>query len=207
MSRFATKGLMLGVALTVLAPIAAADQQKKADDVQFVETLKAYMDQYAAAKNDIKKSQVFNDARNWADKQVLADYLQGTINQWHGRIAKLDTSKGGKELRLRVALGTKKKGFTVTFGQGWALGSDGIAPDSPVYQAAADFAEGDCVVFSGTVRPKEGSLSERGAMTAPEYVIAFSDLQKCEGEVSHRNGHPAATACELEPMSMVLEPR
>ena len=59
-----------------------------------------------------------------------------------------------------------------------------IENGSDLYNSISDLSEGDRVVFSGTFIPddsdfiREGSVTERGSMTDPEFILKFSDVRK-----------------------------
>ena len=142
-------------------------------------TMKASSVAYAKGANEIKKSAAFNDART-ADKKLFAD-VENTLTDWPGTLSELATTKGGKELRLRVKIPAKKGGgFSISFAEGFGLMDDGISSTSPVYAQAAEFSKGACVLFSGKVNPNEDSNTEEGAMAAPEYKISFTAVKPCK---------------------------
>ena len=58
-----------------------------------------------------------------------------------------------------------------------------IENGSELYNAIADLSKGDKVVFSGTFASderdfiREASVTERGSMTDPEFILKFSDVR------------------------------
>jgi hypothetical protein len=105
---------------------------------------------FSSAPNEIKKSAAFRTARAFETEFFNAGH--NTVFGWTGSITSLSTDKGGKNLRLSIEL---------------------------IYLAASELAEGQCVLFDGQINPKEGSFSERGAMSAPEYRFKFEALRAC----------------------------
>ena len=59
-----------------------------------------------------------------------------------------------------------------------------IENGSGLYNTIADLSEGTEVVFSGTFIAddrdfiREGSMTERGSMTDPEFILKFSSIRK-----------------------------
>ncbi len=144
----------------------------------FASEMAKFRDRYNAAPNEIKKSQVFNEARAFEDR-FFAD-LQHRVTNWEGWVDRLETNHGGTKLKLRVAIG--RGAAKITFEQGYGL-FDKIKSSSEVYQAASSLQEGGCVLFSGKINGRERSLTEKGAITAPVYEIAFSSVKACTATV------------------------
>lgn len=143
---------------------------------KFVNTLKDYRGKYVKAPNEIKKSALFTEAREF-DKKFFEE-AGNEVTDWPGTLTELMTQKGGGSLSLRVSAPTKGA-FRVSFSEGLGFMEKGISKDSPVYAQAAELSKGSCVLFSGTVVPHEDSMGEEGAMEAPEYKIKFSSLKPC----------------------------
>lgn len=169
-------GMLIGLPL-FLSSVAMAEPPAKPWEA-LLATMKASSVAYAKGANEIKKSAAFNDART-ADKKLFAD-VGNTLTDWPGTLDALATAKGGGSLRLRVRIPVKKSGFAISFAEGFGFMDDGIPANSPVYAQAAEFAQGACVLFSGTVNPREDSTSEEGAMRAPEYKIKFTAIKPCK---------------------------
>ena len=140
----------------------------------FASEMAKFRDRYNAAPNEIRKSQVFNEARAFED-HFFAD-SQHRVTNWEGWVERLETNHGGTKLKLRVTIG--RSAAKITFEQGYGL-FDKIKSGSEVYQAASSLQEGGCVLFSGKVNGRERSLTEKGAITAPVYEIVFSSVKAC----------------------------
>jgi len=164
---------------------AKADAQKKAEEdarkrEAYLKSPAGFSDQmaefkiaYAQAQNEIKKSEIFNQARNY--EKNFFESSGNQITNWSGYLTTIGTSKGGNNLRLSVKIDSK---ISISFREGYGL-FDGISPSSIVYNQAREFKEGDCVVFSGTINPNESSITEAGAMRAPYYDFKFNNLARC----------------------------
>ncbi len=137
---------------------------------QFVDTLDNYYSSYKQAPNQIQKSDIFNNARNF-ESQYFQN-MGNHIDNWKAKMSDINTNKGGSSLTLEVSI-KMKTGNGIYFKQG------SIDPSSPIYQVARNIEEGACVIFSGDVESKEDSISESGAMIAPEYKINFTNLSRC----------------------------
>jgi hypothetical protein len=155
-------------------PMAAAVAGQPKD---FLKAMQGFGRSYDVAPNEIKKSQIFNNARDYENHFFgpAAD-----ITQWRGTMDGITTSKGGKSLALRVRLGGGGDNEVhVNFEQGYELFGDVIEPNNPVYNQAAELSEGQCVLFSGHVNSKESSVTETLAMSQPSYAIKFTELKPC----------------------------
>jgi hypothetical protein len=144
----------------------------RAEDI--ASEMEKFRDRYHAAPNEIKKSQVFNDARAFEDHFFAG--IQHRVADWEGTVERLETTHGGTKLKLRVAIG--QGAAKIAFEQGYGL-FDKIKSGTEVYQGASSLREGGCVIFSGKVNSRERSLTEKGSITAPVYEIVFSSVKPC----------------------------
>jgi hypothetical protein len=162
---------------------------------EFASKLERFKDEYLAAPNQIKMSQVFNESRAFEDR-FFAE-TDHRVTDWEGWVENLETNHGGTRLSLRVAIG-KRNGSNVKFHQGYAI-VDRIKSGTQVYADAGTLREGGCVLFSGEIKGrdkgKELSLTEKGSMLAPEYRIVFSSLKACAD--SARVPEPAVPSSAL----------
>jgi len=117
---------------------------------------------YDAAPNQIKKSEIFR--KNTVDIEALE--LDGV----RGSLTTLATNQGGSELRLRVEAGG------ATFSTESLMAP--IPRGSPVYVAASEMKEGQCVVFSAN-HVKAASLTERAQVCDPSYFADITKLATC----------------------------
>lgn len=155
----------------------AALQAFARSQVGFYSQMKRFKEAYNDAPNEIKKSEIFNQARNY-EKHFFAN-VEDVVQNWKGRLSIIGTNKGGSSLSLSVKTGDNSFfGCDIYFTEGYGM-FDGITPSSNIYHQASEFKEGDCIIFSGEVDPKESSLTESGAMRSPTYEIHFTDLRQC----------------------------
>jgi len=155
----------------------AALQAFARSQVGFYSQMKKFKELYDNAPNEIKKSEIFNQSRNY-EKHFFAN-VGDVVQNWKGRLNIIGTTKGGSSLRLSVKIGDNSFfGYHIYFREGYGM-LDGITPSSNIYHQASEFKEGDCIIFSGKVDPEESSLTESGAMNSPTYNIHFTDLRQC----------------------------
>ncbi len=152
-----------------------------ADQEAFIKSVEGFYDIYDDAPNELKKSALRVQRR---------DAIQGIVGSrrvanWVGTIADMQTTSDGKasvEVRLGGARHILVKTWNNTISD--LMSHTLIESGSSVYNALADLSEGDIVEFSGTFLSdkqdyiEEGSISERGSMTDPEFLFRFSDIHK-----------------------------
>lgn len=130
---------------------------------------------YNAGSNEIRKSQVFNEANNWS----ASNYSSGSY--WRGTVKQLSTNKGGSTVDLSIE--STRSGFTVEYKTSMSFFDDEsmIRAGTAVYNQLADITIGDEVFFSFSFLPdkerglREGSLTESGSMYNPEFIVRFSE--------------------------------
>jgi hypothetical protein len=183
------------VAAAVQVPIAAPQVQANAlpvptattpppattaaplDAKTFLTALAGFDKRYDAAPNDIKKSAIFNEAREW-EKTYFKD--SADVVDWRGIVRHIMTAKGGDSLSVVIRLGSASDSPDVEFEDGTGLFEKSIPKGSPVYLQAAELAEGGCVLFSGTIKStKPTNVTETLSMSSPDYKIKFSALKPC----------------------------
>jgi len=150
------------------------------DEVEFVRTVESYYPLYSAADNDLKKSSLRVDR-----KQAVATLVPShTATNWTGTLGTLGTNSDGKAYVTIVLDGATKLGVKTWNNALSDSGSDTlIANGSPLYNKIAAMSKGAHVVFSGQFISdpdkdfvKESSMTEDGSMTAPEYIMKFTDV-------------------------------
>lgn len=169
------------LALAILAFSPAAFAQEAPDDQKaFVAAISASRDTYDNAENDLQKS-----SERKARAKALCDLVaKGPIDGWVGKIYDLTTNSDGDgvltvELDGEVWIGT----FNNTFSD------DGlktlIPSDSDLYATLSKMANEQQVSFSGSFfrdakdNPdclREKSLTEVGAMSQPEFLFKFKEV-------------------------------
>ncbi|WP_336341786.1 hypothetical protein [Pseudomonas atacamensis] len=167
-------GLLLLLAASNMA--SAETKTVTVSDFQkgFIETVQDYSAQYEAAPNDLKKSTV---ARKRLDALSKLKGDPRKISGWYGTIEKLGTNGDGDAfMTIKVLVDN------ITFST-WnnSLSDSGsntlIKNGTPLYDQISEMAEGNVVMFSGAIgKPK--NITERGKMTAPDFLFKFSKVEK-----------------------------
>jgi len=161
-------------ALEAVAPvIPVPDLQKR-----FVAAVESARATYAAGANDMAKGA----ARPQRAKAICEILKSRNVKDWVGTIDTLSTNSDGLGV-LKVAIGPR-----VTVGTWNNSLSDFqtktlIDADSPVFKTASSLARGAEVIFSGTLFRSdtdcvtEGSLTLRGSISEPAFILRFSELR------------------------------
>ncbi len=138
----------------------------------FASKIDEFASRYDDGKNEIQKSQVFNEAREF--EKTFFSSRNNRLAYWQGKLGSIRTTEGGKGLAVMIYVGR------VRFWSGDSIIERRmIQPSDPVYQQVAKLQEGDCVNFVGEVVPKEKSATESGAMRNPEYDAILTSVDKC----------------------------
>ena len=132
-------------------------------DLPWVAAVKANCDAYKAAPNEIKKSAIFN-----ANEAAVT---AARIVDARGVLAQLKTNQGGADATLEIHSGDVVF-RTVPFA------AYAIAKGSPIYDAAAELAVGQCVIFSAD-KVHATSLSEMAKVCSTEYAARITALKAC----------------------------
>lgn len=142
------------------------------DEARFVQVVVAAMSDYQAAPNELKKSSV-KVARNRELQKVLPT---GKFKDWYGTLGELHTTGDGAAY---VTIQLPADNITVKTWNNELSDYEHhtlIPNGSPLYETLASLAVGDTVKFSGRMF-REGSLTEEGGMTAPEFIARFSAIE------------------------------
>ncbi|MBI4546861.1 MAG: hypothetical protein HY707_02700 [Ignavibacteriae bacterium] len=139
--------------------------------------------QYEKAKNEIQKSAIFNTC-NKARRDFL---IKGnyTVVDWIGTITNIKTDQGGDF--AHVEINSNLGGFKVTY-MNESLYSifetTLLKKGTTIYNQVAELTVGQKVRFSGRFIPsedrgvKEISLTEKGCVDAPEFILSFDEIRK-----------------------------
>lgn len=160
-----------GFALALfVAQAQAADVPKAQAD--FMAAMADYAAQYDAAPNDLKRTALVKPRADAATKNAPG----GKVEKWVGRLDSMGTTKDGQAyVTVKLDKVTAIRTWSNAFSD---KGAGTLIPaGSPLYVALADLAQGDVVVFSADLL-REGSMSERGSMTRPEFVAKFRSIEK-----------------------------
>lgn len=159
----------------VSAPSVQSAQLPKAES-ELIAAVEKYASQYQAAPNQLKAS-----ALRAKRRETIRDAVTSRrAKKWLGTLKGMGTRSNGYAT-FSVQLPNSQVAV-----QNFGLSDDFlIKPGTRLYKAASDLHEGDLVSFSGDfVGPGdqdflgEGSLSEAGAMTEPEFFFKFTSIEK-----------------------------
>ncbi|WP_189469775.1 hypothetical protein [Litchfieldella qijiaojingensis] len=127
--------------------------------------------QYDEAPNELVQSRIDRE-RKVASREFVGE--GGLVTNWVGILETLGTNGDGN------AIVTIRGNDQVVFKTWNNALSDMeaktlIPHDSDLYVALAELSEGTAVTFSGRLRD-EGSMTERGSVMEPEFIVRFSSI-------------------------------
>ena len=167
---------LLGLVLAVLvcAPASAETVTLTMPDAQrrFIEVMQDFAARYKAEKNELRATKLVAARFEALEKIPKSAEFSG----WYGQIAKMGTAEG----KAWVVVKIKEYPFTL---KTWNNTMSDykhqslISQKSKVFDQLADLSEGDWVKMSGKV-VGEGSATERGMMTDPEWIVRFSSIDR-----------------------------
>lgn len=151
------------------------------DEQEFISANDSIMDAYNQAPNDLKKSAI-KTIRNKQIKNALNGQFQ--IQNWVFILDEMQTTGSGDAI-LKVKMG-KKPVYLETWNNTLSDIMDNtlIKQNSNLYKAISELKVGDTLSLSGNFIEdqntfiKEGSLSEEGSISEPEYLFVFKDVKK-----------------------------
>ncbi len=158
---------------------ATAEQARPAEEASFVSTVDSFVTRYGDAGNEFQKSAVRRQRA-----AALSSALAGrSIENWVGRIIGMQTNSDGNGI-LALELEGNPPIKVKTWNNGLSDIEDNtlIPHGSALYNQIANLTQGERVFFSGRFLSgdldylKEASLTEEGAMTAPEFLFVFSNV-------------------------------
>jgi hypothetical protein len=170
---------------TAKAPVLPPEPVVPPSQKSFTSMIDSFIPTYNAADTEIRKTDV-----RFRRKNAIADYFSGTGSPqflgWVGEVDKLTTEQDGE-----AYISIKLHGSSDIHVQTWnnsLSDSDShtmISRNDPLYQALMDVKTGDIVTVSGMFFldrkhdfVTEGSLTENGSMTEPEFIVKFSQISK-----------------------------
>lgn len=172
------KNIILFSFLLVFSSIFAQTQQ------QIFETKRAeFKNQYLAAKNDIKRSTIFNEAANWS--KYFYEKIFDPDEYWYGKILQIRTDQGGTKAaveirstanKIRIDYETDNALFTI-------YDHLIIKKGSKLYNQLADLELDQFIKFKfkfedgGNRGIFEKSITEYGSITEPEFVVKFISIE------------------------------
>ena len=148
------------------------------DQVRFIAIAKEHAASYQASPNDLAKGGVRNTR-----KVALCNALRSRqIEDWVGTIYKLSSNNEGKgvltvQLSDDIYLKTWNNNFSDIGDQTL------IDPNSSLFITLSSLKSGTAIKFSGSFIPsdtdcvREGSLTQSGSMTEPEFIMKFTKIE------------------------------
>ena len=131
--------------------------------------------EYKVAKNEIKKSAVFNKSRKKTCE--FEDKYGSSFEDWYGELTLFMTDQGGDVVRIGITSNNQQ--IKVEYK------NSGIKMGSVVYNQVAEFAKGDYVFFNFDFQFAkanystedecfvETSFTELGSLKQPEFKVEF----------------------------------
>ncbi|TYP95426.1 hypothetical protein LX73_0729 [Fodinibius salinus] len=135
---------------------------------------------YNEAKNDIKKSEVFNQVNE--EKRKFAQSLNWEVTNWRGNIMSISTNEGGDYADVEIT--TVYDDIEISFEdeRPFGVGSGGVSNSESVFNDLSNLKEGNAVIFSGKLyKGKKGieemSITEHGSICAPEFNFDLTSVK------------------------------
>lgn len=146
--------------------------------MEFLRARVNFNNEYQSAKNDIKKSEIFNNSRKHTCE--FAKKYGRSYNNWGGYITTISTDQGGDI--VRIVIKTRFDNLVVEF-------LSTIQRGQKLYTLISELSEGDKVDFSFSFNQElyssnvmecfdETSLSEFGSLNNPEFSVTFNSVVK-----------------------------
>ena len=153
-----------------------------AEEKAFIEIVRGYITSYGDAANELKKSAVRVSRKQKLQELVSTLEFKG----WIGRIDEMTTtSKGNAALSIKLSNGSL---MLQTYNNELSdLGDDTLIPiNSDLFNRVANLKTGMTVKVSGNFLAddqdfiKEGSITEEGSMTEPEFIVKFTQVEPAQ---------------------------
>ncbi len=135
------------------------------------------------AKNDIKRSNVFNNANEWS--RYFAESTSYYDEFWYGKIYSIRTDQGGNVASITIQSNTY--GILVSYETDDEIFTTYddliIKRGTKLYNQISELAEGEKVqfrfyfVWSNERGIFEKSITEYGSITEPEYMVKFITIE------------------------------
>lgn len=153
-----------------------------AEEKAFTEAVSSFIAPYQGAENELKKSAV--RARRKQNLSELVPTLE--FKSWVGRLETMSTTSQGNA-HLAVAIGSGPIQLKTYNNELSDTGDNTLIPiNSDLFNTVADLKAGMMVMVSGTFLAdeqdfiKENSLTEAGSLTAPEFIVKFTRVEKAQ---------------------------
>lgn len=168
------RAVVLGVVLFLSAVSGAAAETVTVampeSQVRFIEVMVDFSARYKAEKNELRATKLVQRRYDALEKIPNSQTFSG----WYAQIADMGTSGGAAWVVLKL----KEYPFTLkTWNNALSDSRDKtmLKTGTPVYEALSEMDKGAWVQASGSI-VAEGSMTEKGMMTDPEWVVRFSNI-------------------------------
>ena len=138
---------------------------------------------YLSAKNDIKRSSIFNEAGRWSKN--FRENIFNYDEYWYGEIISIRTDQGGTKAAIDIR--SAANGIQVDYETDNEIFTTYddliIKKGSELYNQIADLEEGQYVKFKfnfesgGDKGIFERSITEYGSITEPEFIVKFISIE------------------------------
>lgn len=150
---------------------------KPESQLQFEGVIEKYVTAYKQAKNELLKSSIRSNRRAELGK-IINDFK---IHNWTGTINKLSTNSEGKAiLSIRITPDIEVKTWNNALSD--IASNTLIEQNTQLYNQLMKLTVGQQVIFSGSFfnsdedNVKETSMTERGSMVNPEFLVKFTNV-------------------------------
>lgn len=144
---------------------------------QFEEVITKYAVSYKKAKNELQKSSLRSGRRD-AIRSILNNF---EVHNWSGKIVELSTNSEGKAiLSIRIAPNIEIKTWNNALSD--VVSNTLIEQDSKLYKQLMALSNHQQITFSGYFfqseddHIKETSMTEKGSMANPEFLMKFTTV-------------------------------
>jgi hypothetical protein len=163
-------------------PQGAGGTLSPSDQDRFVKVIDDYAARYREAPNEIQQTQLRSD-RAAAIRNLVG---RKSVSNWTGTLKRLETDKDGTASIVITVSGANGLTFRTNTSKVFDTHRTVVERDSSVYRSLAGLTEGQAVVFSGEFVTgddnrdylDEMSMTERGAMIEPEFLMRFTAIRK-----------------------------
>lgn len=158
-------------------PLAQTGKSMPPEEEHFIDAVKDGRQQYEAATNEMRQGAT----RPARAKAICAAVNSPNIKGWISTVNALSTNSEGRGvIEIMVAEDVRIKTWSNSFSD--MFGKTLIEPGTPLYESLMDLKVGDRVSFDGTFLQdktdcfEEKSMTMRGSMTDPEFLMRFSRI-------------------------------
>lgn len=154
-----------------LSPSERVAQQMPEDQKGFLAVMASAAAEYENASNELVQSRIDRE-RKAASREFVGD--GGLVTNWVGILDALGTNGDGNAI---VTIRSNDQVVFKTWNNALSdIEAKTLIPhDSDLYETLAELSEGTAVTFTGNLKD-EGSVTERGSVMEPEFIVRFSSI-------------------------------